>query len=110
MLYSHFYAPLLLRIPVIWNVVKSFIDEVTLKKISIVRGKQEVFEAMLELIPIENIPKEYGGQSMQLGQSPEEQSLRAFMMHNLAIADGVCDCAGYYGGCPYCTWKPGRAY
>jgi hypothetical protein len=109
-MYSHFCARLFPRITVIWNVVKTFIDEVTLKKISIVRGNKEVFETMLKLIPIENIPKEYGGQSMQLGQSPEEQTLRGFMMHNLAIADGNCDCAGYHGGCPYCTWKPGRAY
>lgn len=95
---------------VIWNVVKSFIDDVTLQKISIVRGKKDVFEAMLQRIPIENIPPEYGGQSMQLGQSPEEQTLRAFMMHNLAIADGTSDCAGVKGGCPYCTWRPTRAY
>mmetsp|Transcript_20477 Transcript_20477/g.33957 ORF Transcript_20477/g.33957 Transcript_20477/m.33957 type:complete len:479 (-) Transcript_20477:125-1561(-) len=94
----------------IWNVVKSFIDEVTLKKISIVRGKKDVFEAMLERIPIENIPPEYGGTSMELGHSPEEQTLRGFMMHNLAVADGTADCPGVSGGCPYCIWKPTRAY
>lgn len=96
----------------IWNVVKGFIDDVTLQKISIVRGKKDVFEAMLKLIPIENIPPEYGGQSMPLGLSPEEQKLKAFMMHNNAVADGTSTCNGVNGNppCEYCTWAPVRPY
>merc|ERR1712232_453593 len=76
----------------IWNVVKPMVDEVTLKKINILRGKQQIFDALLEKIPIENIPPEYGGQSMPLGKSPEEQQLRALMRHNNGLAHGDYSC------------------
>ena len=96
---------------VIWSVVKNFIDPVTLQKISIVRGEKAIKAAMLERIPIENIPPEYGGESMPLGQSPEEQTLRAFMIHNLMVADGcTSQCGGVEGNCQYCTWTPTRSY
>merc|ERR1711907_347618 len=60
----------------IWKVVKPMVDEVTLKKISIVRGKDEVFAALAEKIPVANIPQVYGGLSMKLGDSPEKHALR----------------------------------
>lgn len=96
----------------VWKVVKKFIDDVTLQKISIVRGKKEVFEAMLERIPVENIPPEYGGKSMPLGQSPEELKLHEFMAHNNAVANGTATCLGVNGSppCPFCTWRPVRSY
>lgn len=96
----------------VWNVVKTFIDDVTLSKISIVRGKKDVFLAMLERIPIENIPPEYGGKSMPLGQSPEEQILREFMAHNNAVANGTATCQGVNGSspCRFCIWRPVRSY
>ena len=94
----------------IWSVVKNFVDSVTLEKISIVRGEKEIMKAMLERIPIENIPPEYGGKSMPLGLSPEEQKLKAFMIHNLMLANGTSDCGGVQGNCPFCTWVPERSY
>ena len=95
---------------IIWRVVKNFIDEMTLEKIKIVRGEKEVFEALLERIPIENIPPEYGGTSVPLGQSPEEETLKAFMEHNNALARGESSCNGAEGECHFCTWRPVRMY
>ena len=58
---------------VIWNAVKHMVDDVTKKKITIMRyGKEAITKALMERIDIENIPPEYGGESMPLGQSPEE--------------------------------------
>ena len=42
-------------------------------------GHYDVTKALVEKIPIENIPPEYGGQSMPLGQSPEETMFREKM-------------------------------
>ena len=96
----------------IWSVVKPWVDEVTLKKINILRGKKEIFEAMLEKIPIENIPPEYGGQSMPLGQSPEEILLRDMVHHNNNIANGDHSCGGRDANppCRFCSFAPVRNY
>lgn len=96
----------------IWNVVKPMVDEVTLKKISILRGKNEIFEALLEKIPIENIPPEYGGQSVPLGESPEEHLLRDLMHHNNALASGDYSCGGRATNppCYFCSFVPARSY
>ena len=94
----------------IWKVVRPMVDEVTLQKISILRGKEEALEVLKENIPIENIPPEYGGTSMPLGESPEEIQLIAFMKHNNALAAGDRSCGGKQAGCPYCSFVPARAY
>lgn len=88
------------------------VDETTLQKISILRSKEEIFRAMADKIPIENIPPEYGGKSMPLGYSPEEQMLWDMMRHNNAIAQGHHVCNGPYGQppCPLCTFVPARSY
>ena len=71
---------------VIWNVVKPMVDDVTKKKISIMRyGKEAITKALMEKIDIENIPPEYGGKSMPLGQSPEEIK---FMEHFAKLNNG----------------------
>ncbi|TYZ69217.1 hypothetical protein PybrP1_011293 [[Pythium] brassicae (nom. inval.)] len=62
---------------VIWNVVKTMIDEVTREKVVMVRGKKNILEALKERIPLENIPEEYGGLSE--GSSPEETMLHDLM-------------------------------
>ena len=67
----------------------------------------------MERIPIENIPPEYGGQSMPLGQSPEEDLMRRLMKHNAQLAAGDYSCGGRNGKpepCPFCSWKPARSY
>ena len=88
------------------------VDEVTLQKINILRGKEEIFNALLEKIPIENIPPEYGGQSMPLGHSPEEYALRELMQHNNAVAYGDFSCGGKAASppCPHCSFRPERSY
>lgn len=88
----------------IWNVVKPMVDGVTLKKISIVRGKDAVFAALAEKIPVENIPPEYGGKSMPLGESPEEYALGDLMRYNNALA------SGYNSPCTFSSWGPVRSY
>lgn len=96
----------------VWNVVKPWVDEVTLKKINILRGKKEIFEALLEKIPIENIPPEYGGESVPLGESPEEHLLRDLVHHNNAVAHGDHSCGGRAVDppCRFCSFAPARSY
>eukprot|EP00980_Cylindrotheca_fusiformis_P001328 scaffold333_cov133-Cylindrotheca_fusiformis.AAC.54 len=96
----------------IWNVVKPMVDEVTLQKIDIIRGKDKVLEALLKQIPIENIPPEYGGNSMPLGQSPQEKLLRNLMEHNAKRAAGDRSCGGRTGSpsCQFCSFVPARSY
>lgn len=62
---------------VIWNVVKTMIDEVTREKVVMVRGKKAILEALQVRIPLENIPEEYGGLSE--GSAPEETLLHDLM-------------------------------
>jgi hypothetical protein len=83
-------------------VVKRFLDPDTLKKVSIVRGKKQITKALLECIDLDNIPPEYGGTSMPLGQSPEEAHLRKWVQHN------ACDCR--QENCKLCAWSPPRSY
>jgi hypothetical protein len=96
----------------IWSVVKPLIDEVTLTKIQILRGKEEIFQALMDKIPIQNIPPEYGGQSMPLGQAPQEELMRDLMQHNNNVAKGDHSCGGRNGAppCRFCTWEPARSY
>lgn len=65
---------------IIWKTVSPWIDPVTVKKMKILGyGEVAITKALEEKIPIENIPPEYGGQSMSLGQSPEETMFREKM-------------------------------
>ncbi|TMW65327.1 hypothetical protein Poli38472_007969 [Pythium oligandrum] len=64
----------------IWNTVKTMVDEVTREKVIIVRGnKKKILEALAEKIPLANIPEEYGGESV--GKSPEEELLFDLMAY-----------------------------
>ncbi|CAB9524175.1 SEC14 cytosolic factor [Seminavis robusta] len=97
----------------VWNVVKNWIDEVTLQKIFILRGKDEIFQTLSDKIPIENIPKQYGGESpYELGNSLEEQLLRNLMEHNNDKEDngGICPNAGGSEPCQFCTFRYARNY
>jgi len=91
----------------IWKVVRPMVDEVTLRKISIVRGKEAVFEALAEKIAVENIPPEYGGKSVPLGKSPEEIALRDLMKHNNALARKDYSCTA---NPIFHSWGPVRSY
>jgi hypothetical protein len=94
----------------IWNVVKPIIDEDTLKKIYILRGKEEIRNAMQERIPIEHIPPEYGGTSVPLGQSPQEITLAEWVQHNNTLAEQQRTVCSNYMQCQFCTWVPARSY
>ena len=97
----------------IWRVVKPWIDEATLKKIFILRDKDEIRRCMQEKIPPHHLPREYGGQSpYPLGQSPEEWQFARLVEHNNRIAAGDFSCGGAAPGstCPFCTWAPPRSY
>uniref|UniRef100_A0A7S3L039 CRAL-TRIO domain-containing protein n=1 Tax=Amphora coffeiformis TaxID=265554 RepID=A0A7S3L039_9STRA len=94
----------------IWNVVKQWVDPVTLEKISILRGKEEIMRNMELRIPLDQLPPEYGGQSAPLGQSEQEKTLRELIMHNNAIAAGNYTCGGVKRGCRFCNFTPARAY
>jgi len=93
----------------VWKIVKPWVDPATLEKITVVRGEHEVLDALLERIPIENIPEEYGGKSMPLGQSPEEELLRALMQHNIQRAEGDDSCGGR-PSCCFCSFQYARSY
>ena len=82
----------------------------TLQKISILRGKEEIRKNMELRIPLDQLPPEYGGQSAPLGQSEQEKTLRAMIMHNNAIANADYTCGGVSGGCRFCNFVPARAY
>ena len=66
----------------IWTVVKPLLDEVTLKKIWVLRRGEDVFAALRVRISEDMIPPEYGGGSMGLGYSPEEKMLYDQVMYN----------------------------
>ena len=98
----------------VWNVVSKWVDEVTLKKIFILRGKEEIFSALSDKIPVENIPKAYGGESpYELGDSLEEQLLRNLMAHNNEMAQtGFCPNSGLDDEepCRFCNFRYARNY
>ena len=94
----------------IWNVVKPIIDEDTLKKIYILRGKDEIRSAMQERIPLEHIPPEYGGTSVPLGQSPQEETLSEWIEHNNILAAQQRTVCHDSINCKFCTWVPARSY
>lgn len=101
----------------IWGVVQPLIDEATLRKIFVLRGKEEIRNRLQEKIPIENIPPEYGGTSVPLGQSREEKLLWDLVCHNNALAAqrrNLCkSCEGIppdQWPCWYCQWTPHRSY
>jgi len=93
----------------IWTVVKPIVDEDTLHKIYILRGKDEIRKAMMERIPLENIPPMYGGTSVPLGESPEERTLAEWIGHNNALAAEKRTCCDDEE-CKFCNWTPARAY
>ena len=73
----------------IWRtVVAPLVDPVTLGKVRVVdsntpNNPHAIRDALMQTIPIENIPREYGGMSdIPLGSSPEEQWFRDLIDRN----------------------------
>ncbi len=94
----------------IWNVVKPMVDPVTLEKIHIVRGKKESLKILLQKIPIENIPPEYGGKSVPLGEALDELLLRDLMKHNNDLAQDNFSCKAVRNPCRFCNHDLVRSY
>jgi hypothetical protein len=101
----------------IWRVIRPIVDRSTLEKIFILRGRDEILHHLSQRVPLENIPPEYGGTSMPLGQAPEERLLHSLMAHNNQLAEqrrAVCsNCVGeqYQNWqCEFCKWTPARSY
>lgn len=53
-----------------WKIVSAFLDDVTKAKISIHSSRSEWLPKLLEVMDIDNIPQQYGGEAPDLG--PEE--------------------------------------
>ncbi|CAK4450342.1 unnamed protein product [Aphanomyces euteiches] len=83
----------------VWKVVQGLIDEVTREKISIVRGKDKIYEALVHRIPHENIPEEFGGGSS--GISPEEQILYQLQDYNNKVEGVENPLVGEYSPRPF---------
>jgi len=109
----------------IWSALKSFVDKDMLEKITVLRNANQVLDALKERIPIENIPPEYGGTSVPLGKSPEEQILNQFVDHTnrqmltLDTLNSCCYCKQQKEEegegcdskmCRFCSWVYARSY
>jgi len=97
----------------IWSVLKPMVDEDTLKKIYILRGKEEIRQNMQERIDLDQIPADYGGTSVPLGQSEEEALFRDLIHHNNYMTEhGECCNGGSKANppCRWCTWQAARSY
>ena len=114
---------LLIHVPgwfqLIWRAIRPMVSESTLHKIHLLRGEAEIKQTLLEFIPLEHIPSEYGGTSpIPLGESAEEQLLARLMRHNNLLAEqkqSVCSgCTNALDPadwpCPFCRWVPARSY
>ena len=71
-------ATFLINVPswfsVIWSAVKPLVDDVTKQKIKIIGcDPPAITEALSENIDLDKIPPQYGGRSIPLGSSPEEE-------------------------------------
>jgi hypothetical protein len=72
---------------VLWKMITPILDPVTIEKVRVVYSSKydnlAIRNALVERIPMENIPREYGGASkIPLGFSPQERLLRELMNHN----------------------------
>jgi hypothetical protein len=95
----------------VWDVIKPMVDQVTVKKMTILSTqKEQIVEALKEKIPLENIPPEYGGTSVPLGESPQEHLFKDLIEHNNALAEGDRSCGGRKEGCQFCSFVPARSY
>nr|CCA24767.1 SEC14 cytosolic factor putative [Albugo laibachii Nc14] len=61
----------------IWRIVKPLIDPVTREKVHMLKGRGSILRELKQLIDIDQIPEEYGGQGAPLGMSAEENTLRS---------------------------------
>jgi hypothetical protein len=85
---------------------------VTLEKIKILRGDEEVKRVLQERIPYDQLPRNYGGAGPALGESQEMLHLSKWIVHNNEMAknNGECPNNGSHCHCPFCEWTQARSY
>lgn len=74
-------------VQLIWELVVTLVGKDITERIVILRGKQNILNGLLKHIDLENIPRDYGGLSLPLGQSPEEKEFAKKMQDNVAEHD-----------------------
>lgn len=81
----------------IWKIVSPLLNPKTRERIHVLRGQKDISKALLEFIPAENLPVEYGGTCACAGgcstHSPEEIDLREWThyINTYEGADPVSD-------------------
>ncbi|CEG41519.1 sec14 cytosolic [Plasmopara halstedii] len=68
----------------IWRMVKPMIDPVTREKVHMLKGSA-ILKELETLIDLENIPSDFGGESVALGDSEEEHALAAHVKKYLGV-------------------------
>ena len=53
----------------VWGIIKKFIDPQTAKRIKLLSGKEASLKALRELVDIDEIPKDYGGNNKTFEQA-----------------------------------------
>ncbi|RLN48539.1 hypothetical protein BBJ29_003584 [Phytophthora kernoviae] len=66
----------------IWRMVKPLIDPVTREKVHMLKGSA-ILRELETLIDLENIPSDFGGEGVALGDSTEEHTLAAHVNEHL---------------------------
>lgn len=103
----------------IWRLIRPVVAKSTLNKIFILRGEEEIKRKLREYVPLDQIPREYGGTSpIPLGESREEKLLAELVKHNNRLAaqkQAVCsgctnDLHSADWPCRFCRWTPARRY
>lgn len=103
----------------IWRLIRPVVAKSTLNKIFILRGEEEIKRKLRENVPLDQIPREYGGTSpIPLGESREEKLLAELVKHNNRLAaqkQAVCsgctnDLHSADWPCRFCRWTPARRY
>jgi CRAL/TRIO domain len=99
----------------IWNTIRPMIDASTLQRIHILRGWEEILHNLRKHIPLQHIPPIYGGTSVPLGYSPQEQILSQLIEHNTYVASTRTDRHNAHyphdkSGCSLCEYTPVRSY
>ncbi|KAG6975957.1 hypothetical protein JG688_00001880 [Phytophthora aleatoria] len=77
----------------IWRMVKPMIDPVTREKVHMLKGSA-ILKELETLIDLENIPSDFGGEGVALGDSDEEHALaahvRKYLLHVTRAGDAAC--------------------
>jgi CRAL/TRIO domain len=65
-----------------WGIIKKFIDPQTAKRIRLLSGKEAGLKALKELVDIDEIPKDYGGNNKTFEQAFMEEANDPFLIRS----------------------------